>query len=103
MKILSWIITLPIAIACIALAVANRHLVRLNLDPLPFFFEARLATVVLASFLGGVFFGMIFSKIRSVRRPGKVSRRQAKRLAKAATRTADEGAKRNGAPPIVTS
>ena len=103
MKVLSWIITLPIAIACIALAVANRHLVRLNLDPLPFFLEARLATVVLASFLGGIFVGIIFSKIRGAKRPGKVSRRQAKRLAKAAKRTADEGAKGDGAPPILTS
>ena len=103
MKVLSWIITLPLAVVCIALAVANRHLVRLNLDPLPFVFEARLTTVMLSSFMAGILVGLIFARIRGIRRQASVSRRQVRRLAKESARHADEGVGRDGLPPTAFS
>lgn len=55
MKLVAWILLLPVTVAVIAFAVANRHQVAVSLDPLPFDFEAPL--YVLA--LGFVFLGML--------------------------------------------
>jgi uncharacterized integral membrane protein len=56
------LILLPVALALVLFAIANRHLVKLSLDPLnrdaPFFsFEAPLFAVVLAALALGILIG----------------------------------------------
>lgn len=106
MKILGWIVTLPVGVVCIALAVANRHAVKVYFDPLPFGIEARVATVVLAAFVAGVFFGMALAWIsrRTSRREARISRREAKRLKKQrAEYPSQEASSGGGGPPSLTA
>lgn len=52
-KLASWLLLAPLAILLIAFAVANRALVEIRLDPLPFAIEAPLyALAFLCIFIG---------------------------------------------------
>ena len=62
MKLLSWLITLPLALVTIFLAVANRHRVSLNLDPFnqenpALALDMPLIFVILASIFLGLIVG----------------------------------------------
>ena len=62
MKLLSWLITLPLALVTVFLAVANRHRVSLNLDPFnqenpALALEMPLIFVILASIFLGLIVG----------------------------------------------
>ena len=57
MKLLSWIILLPLIIVMIAFAIANREIVALQFDPLPFALELPLYLAALGFILVGIFVG----------------------------------------------
>jgi len=61
-KLLSWLITLPLALVTVFLAIANRHRVSINLDPFnqenpAFALEMPLIFVILASIFLGLIVG----------------------------------------------
>ena len=56
-KILSWLIVGPVALVIIAFAIANRHVVELSLDPLPFRFDLPLFVVAFAGIAIGILVG----------------------------------------------
>jgi len=61
-KLLSWLITLPLALVTVFLAIANRHRVSLNLDPFnqenpALALEMPLIFVILASIFLGLIVG----------------------------------------------
>jgi len=57
LRLLSWIIMVPVALAVISFAVNNRAVVTVDLWPAPFTMGAPLFAVVLASLVGGVVVG----------------------------------------------
>ena len=62
MKLLSWLITLPLALVTVFLAIANRHRVSLNLDPFnqenpALALDMPLIFVILASIFLGLIVG----------------------------------------------
>jgi uncharacterized integral membrane protein len=71
LKLLSWIVLLPLALLFIAFAVGNRHAVRVSFDPLPFQAEMSLFFVVLVS----IFLGLLAGGIAAWWRAGRWRRR----------------------------
>jgi uncharacterized integral membrane protein len=67
MKILSWLITLPIIVIAIVFAVSNRQAVTLNLWPLDMTVNAPLYIVTLGTFFTGLFLGAIGFWLSSLR------------------------------------
>jgi uncharacterized integral membrane protein len=61
LKLLSWILLLPIVIAAVVLAIANRHAVPVNFDPLPFAYDIPLFAIVLAAIFVGLIIGFTAS------------------------------------------
>ena len=60
MRLLSWIILLPVALAVIAFSVVNREPVALDLWPLPYTAETPVFQIVLFSvFVGFVWGGLV--------------------------------------------
>jgi uncharacterized integral membrane protein len=68
MKILWWIIGVPIALLLIMLAVANRDLVSLSLDPIGGSIELPLYLVIFLAFFLGLICGGILTWASGVRR-----------------------------------
>lgn len=56
-RILSWLIVVPVALLVIAFAIANRHVVALSLDPLPYRFDLPLFVVAFVGIAIGIFVG----------------------------------------------
>jgi len=56
-KILSWMITLPLALGIIVFSIANRDSVEVNTWPLPFVAEIPLYILVLVALVAGVVWG----------------------------------------------
>ena len=81
-KLLTWIILPPIAVAVIAFAVANRVPVRVSLDPLPLEFWPPLYALAMASALIGLVVGAAGTWVtgRKWRRLARERRREAQRL-----------------------
>ena len=61
LKLLTWIVLLPIAAAVVVLAIANRHAVPVSFDPLPFSYDIPLFAVVLAAIFVGLIIGFAAS------------------------------------------
>ena len=59
LKILSWIVLIPVGIAMIAFSVVNRHAVRLDFWPFDFAPEVRLFAVILGVLAVGIVWGGI--------------------------------------------
>lgn len=59
MRVLSWIVGVPVAIVAVAFAVANRHPVRIELWPLPVDVEAPLYLAVLGTLILGLLVGAL--------------------------------------------
>ena len=57
LRVLSWLIAVPLALAMMAFAVANRGAVSVAFDPLPFAFHLPLYAALLAMFLAGLTIG----------------------------------------------
>ncbi len=60
MHVIRWIVAVPVAVAVIALAVANRAPVPVSLDPLPFVVEIPLFAVFFGALLLGFAAGAAF-------------------------------------------
>lgn len=116
MRLLSWLVSLPVALAAVLFAISNRESVTLALWPLPFtvtapvYLAALLA--LLAGFLAGgavVWFGQHGERWRAGRLARRVSRleeelRQAKqRAATAEKRLAELKQPVSGAPAALAS
>lgn len=59
MKVIGWIIGIPLAAVMIILAVGNRHDVTLSAAPAPFELQLPLALLIFACLVVGVFWGGI--------------------------------------------
>jgi uncharacterized integral membrane protein len=57
MKILSWLLTLPIILICVIFAVTNRQVVALDLWPFVLKLEAPLYVLTLGTFFAGFLVG----------------------------------------------
>ncbi len=60
MRIVSWIIGLPVAVAAVAFAVANRQDVDFDLWPLPFSVRVSVYLAVLGALAAGLLVGLFF-------------------------------------------
>lgn len=86
LRILSWIVGIPVAAAVVAFAVANRGSVKLSLLPLPFEIELPLYLVVLGAMLAGLILGGLIAWLSAGRLRRRV--RQSAREAEASSREA---------------
>lgn len=79
LRLLSWVIMVPVALAVISFAVNNRAVVTLDLWPAPFTMEAPLFAVVLASLVCGVVVGGLIAWLSGgpARRRARASARRA--------------------------
>ncbi len=67
MRLLSWIILLPVALAVVAFSVVNREPVALDLWPLPFTAETPVFLIVLFSVFAGFVWGGVVAWISAAR------------------------------------
>ena len=67
MKILLWLLLLPLTLIFIAFAVANRHVVTLSLDPTPVSIEAPLYGLIFAAIFAGLIAGGLIAWLRAGR------------------------------------
>jgi uncharacterized integral membrane protein len=79
MKILSWIIGIPVALLLIMLAVANRDFVTLSLDPIGGSIDAPLYLVIFGAFLLGLICGGLLTWASGVRRRRRKRREERER------------------------
>lgn len=99
MKLLSWLIGLPVAVVAILFAVVNRHAVQVGLWPLPWQVNLPLYLLVLGALavgliVGGVIVWVSSGKVRSrARREG----RRARALEREVEALRDEPAKKTAA------
>jgi hypothetical protein len=102
-RFLTWLLALPIGIVVVALAVANRRLVTLSLDPfrpddpalsiaLPLFL-LPLGALILGVVLGGV---TVWWRQGAYRKAARAGRREAAKLEAERSRLAAEVAARDG-------
>ena len=82
MKLLWWIILLPLLAIAAAFAVANRTLIPVSLDPLPYAFEAPAYVALMAAIFVGLIVGGVSSWMagRRWRREARLGRRNIKLL-----------------------
>lgn len=80
MKWISWIISLPLMAVAVVFAIANRHIVTLDLWPLAFSIDLPLFILVLGCLFAGLLIGAIIMWFTS----GKNRRRARKAESKAA-------------------
>ncbi len=74
MKLLWWILVLPLIALAAAFAVANRAAVTIDLDPLPFAVEAPLYAVVMAAIFAGLVIGGVVAWLAGGKRRREVRR-----------------------------
>ena len=79
MRLLSWIVMIPIAIVIVAFSVSNRAPAMLDFWPFPWILEAPVYLVVLAALVIGFACGMTISWLSNaaLRRRARASERQA--------------------------
>lgn len=106
LRILTWIIGLPIAIAAIGFAVANRQTITLDLWPLPYAVGISVYLTVLGSLAVGLILGLLIGGTAAGARAARRAREAESRarvaeaeLASARTRTAEPGSDRALPPP----
>ena len=78
MKVLFWLLYLPLLVVVAAFGAANRHDIGISFDPLPFGLTAPVFAVVLASALIGLVVGGISAWMsgRTQRKAARMLRRQ---------------------------
>ncbi len=78
-KVLSWILALLLAVIAAALAIANRQIVLMSFDPLPWAVELPLYLLLFATLLLGLIVGMAAEwwRGRRWRREARQRRREA--------------------------
>ena len=67
MRLLSWIILLPVALAAVVFSVVNREPVALDLWPLPFTAETPVFLIVLVSVFAGFVWGGLVAWVSAAR------------------------------------
>ncbi|MBL6952627.1 MAG: LapA family protein [Alphaproteobacteria bacterium] len=82
MKLLLWLLLLPLTLIFIAFAIANRHAVTLSLDPTPLSIEAPLYGAVFAGIFIGLIAGGLIAWLRAGRwrRQLRMEQRNVRRL-----------------------
>ena len=76
MKLLLWLLLLPLTLIFVAFAVANRHGVTVSLDPMPISVEAPLYGLVFAGISIGLIAGGLIAWIRAGRVRGQLREAQ---------------------------
>jgi uncharacterized integral membrane protein len=66
-KLLLWLLLLPLTLIFVAFAIANRHAVTLSLDPTPLSIEAPLYGLVFAGIFAGLIAGGLIAWLRAGR------------------------------------
>lgn len=79
MRLLSWLLGLPIALITILFAVANREAVALSLWPLPFAVDVPLSAALLVFFVIGLLLGG-FAAWAAASRWRRLARKQTRRV-----------------------
>ena len=78
MRLLSWIILLPVAVAVVAFSVVNRAPVQLDLWPLPYTAETPVFLIILLSVFAGFVWGGLVAWVSAARgRRRAIARRMA--------------------------
>ena len=67
MKLLLWLLLLPLILIFVAFAIANRHAVTLSLDPTPLSIEAPLYGLVFTGIFVGLIAGGLIAWLRAGR------------------------------------
>lgn len=82
MRLLSWIVGLPLALAAVLFAVSNRQTVKLDLWPLPFAVDVPAYLAVLAPLALGIIIGGIVAWLGggAARRDARQQRRRVQEL-----------------------
>lgn len=82
MKILLWLLLLPLTLIFAAFAIANRHAVTLSFDPAPLSIEVPLYGLVFAGIFAGLTAGGLITWLRAGRwrRQLRVEQRTVRRL-----------------------
>jgi uncharacterized integral membrane protein len=82
LHILSWLLSLPVAVAIVLFAVSNRDLVTLGMWPLPFTIQAPVYVALLTALAAGILSGGLATWLagRSTRRKLRQSEDQAAEL-----------------------
>ncbi len=109
LRVLYWIIAIPLTIVITVFAVANRQATTLSLWPLPFEMDLPLFVPVLGALLSGLLIGLLFEwlltgKHRRANRKmeSELSRlRREKEAAREQERAAIASQKQAGQPPLV--
>ncbi len=76
MKLLLWLLLLPLTLIFVAFAVANRHGVTVSLDPMPLSVDAPLYGLVFAGIFIGLIAGGLIAWIRAGRVRGQLREAQ---------------------------
>lgn len=84
MKRLRWLITVPLALVLIVLAVNNRHIVEVNLWPLDFIVSWPLFIFVYIGVVGGFLAGAVVAWVSVRQQHRRTRQRQTKKEANAA-------------------
>lgn len=92
MKILSWLITLPLLAFCVVFAVSNRQLVTVDLWPLDYVVSTPLYLIALGSLFSGFLLGAAVFWIASLRHRWD-KRKLSKQVDKLKTQLSEEKAK----------
>ncbi len=87
MKILGWIIGVPIALLLVMLAVANRDMVTLSLDPIGGDISLPLYLVIFLAFLLGLICGGLLTWASGVKRRMRKRREEREKAAAANQRS----------------
>ncbi len=91
MRLFSWIVVVPTALAAVAFSVSNRAEVTVDFWPLPFTSEFRVFAVVLVSIFAGFVLGGLVAGISGGKR-----RRRARAMARRAKAAEAEAARLRG-------
>lgn len=81
LRLLAWLILLPLVLVFVAFAVANRHSATVSFDPLPYEAEPSVYALVLCGILVGLLVGGIGAWIRGSRwrKRARIAERRAAR------------------------
>lgn len=84
MRLIAWIVALPLVVLAMVFAVANRHSVRLDLWPLPWGVDMPAYLAVLGALVLGIAIGLaaMWLSGHGVRSAARTNRRRAESLAR---------------------
>lgn len=98
MRLVHWVVTLPVALVVVLFAVSNRESVTVTVWPLPVRLEAPLYLVVLLALLAGFLVGELVAWINGAR-ARRLARERARRIEALERELAATQARLSAAPP----